>query len=375
MKILVLNAGSSSLKYKLFDGGKAVTGGEVERIGQSGGVKDHTEALAIAEKRLEKSGALLSFSSLDGVGHRVVHGGEKFTGPALVDDTLIERLKELIPLAPLHNPANIEGIVTMRRVVPHIPQVAVFDTAFHQSMPKEAFLYAIPLETYRRYGIRRYGFHGTSHHYVAKEAAKFLKKPLDELNIITLHIGNGASACAIEGGRSIDTSMGFTPLEGLVMGTRCGDLDPEIPLFLQKRGVDADALLNRESGLKGLCGESDMREVERLAAGGDQDAVTALELFARRIRKYIGAYAALLGRVDALVFTAGIGENSSVVRELSCMGLERFGIALDGGRNEEGRKEISAEGSSTKILVIPTDEELEIARETETLLNSLRGAI
>ena len=372
MKILVLNAGSSSLKYRLFENEKKVAGGIVERIGEKGGVKDHTEALAMAEKRLKESGAVLSFASLDAVGHRVVHGGEKFTGPAVVDEALIETLKGLIPLAPLHNPANIEGIVTMRKIAPHVPQVAVFDTAFHQSMPKEAFLYAIPLEMYRRYGIRRYGFHGTSHCYVAKEAAKLLQRPLGELNIITLHIGNGASACAIEGGRSIDTSMGFTPLEGLVMGTRCGDLDPEIPIFLQERGVDAAELLNKESGLKGLCGRSDMREVERLAAEGDKDAVTALELFARRIRKYIGAYAALLGRVDAVVFTAGIGENSSKVRESACRGLERFGIELDSDKNLEHRTEISTERSAVKLLVIPTDEELEIARQTGALLSDDR---
>ncbi len=372
MKVLVLNAGSSSLKYRLFDAGREIGSGVIERIGEQGGVKDHMEALKIAQDRMGADGVLSSFDSLDAVGHRVVHGGEKFTQPAVVDDELIDVLKKLVPLAPLHNPANIEGILTMRKIAPKIPQVAVFDTAFHQSMPKESFLYAIPLELYDRYAIRRYGFHGTSHSYVCKEAAKLLGRPPESLNLITLHLGNGASACAVESGRSIDTSMGFTPLEGLVMGTRCGDIDPQIPLFLNGKGVDAEEVLNRRSGLKGLCGHNDMREVLKLADEGFADAKTALSIYTRRIRKYIGAYAALLGRVDAVVFTAGIGEKSPKVRELSCRGLEGFGIELDSTKNSTGEVEISIESGPVKIFVIKTDEELEIARQTEALLSDAR---
>lgn len=372
MRVLVLNAGSSSLKYRLFDCEKEIGAGVVERIGEPGGVKDHMEALKIAQERLESDGALDSFDSLDAVGHRVVHGGERFTRPALVDEGLIEALEELVPLAPLHNPANIEGILTMRKIAPKTPQVAVFDTAFHQSMPKEAYLYAIPLEFYERYAIRRYGFHGASHAYVCKEAAKLLGRPPASLNMITLHLGNGASACAVEGGRSVDTSMGFTPLEGLVMGTRCGDIDPQIPLFLNEKGVDVQELLNRRSGLKGLCGHNDMREVLKLADEGCDDAKIALEIYTRRIRKYIGAYAALLGRVDALVFTAGIGEKSPEVRELSCRGLEGFGIEIDLSKNRAGETEISKEAGRVKIFVVKTDEELEIARQTEALLSDAR---
>ncbi len=372
MKILVLNAGSSSLKYRLFYEKKDVGGGIVESIGESGEAKDHMEALKLAETRLRSSGLIDRFDSLDAVGHRVVHGGDKFTEPVIVDTALIDALNGLKSLAPLHNPANIEGILTMQKIAPSVLQVAVFDTAFHQSMPKEAFLYAIPLELYQRYAIRRYGFHGISHSYVSKVAAGLLKKPLNRLNAITLHLGSGASVCAIKGGRSIDTSMGFTPLEGLVMGTRCGDLDPEIPLFLQKKGVDVEKILNEESGLKGLCGHSDMREVERLAEKKDKNAQMALELFARRVRKYIGAYFTLLKKVDALVFTAGIGENSTVIREMVCRGLNGLGIVLDMERNSRAETVISSDSSRTKIFVIHTDEELEIARQTEAFLSGNR---
>ncbi len=372
MKILVLNAGSSSLKYTLFKDGRELFRGMVAHIGEASGPKSHMEALKIAQKKIKESGAVETFERLDGVGHRVVHGGERFTEPTLVDETLIEELKELIPLAPLHNPANIEGIVTMGKIAPKIPQVAVFDTAFHQSMTKAAFLYAIPIEFYREHGVRRYGFHGTSHHYVAKEAAKLLKRPLEELNIITLHLGNGASACAIEGGKSVETSMGFTPLEGLVMGTRCGDLDPEIPLFLQEIGADVKDVLNYKSGLKGLCGSNDMRQVQKLAESGDEQAAVAIEIFTRRVKKYIGAYSALLGRVDALVFTAGIGEKSAYVRRLCCSGLDWLGFELDERENSKNSRVVSTEGSRVKILVIPTDEELEIALQTEAVLRDDR---
>ncbi len=369
MKILVLNSGSSSLKYKLFDRRRKVAEGLVEKIGEEGGVKDHREALESAERDLVERGALASFEDLDAAGHRVVHGGERFIEPTRIDSEVIEAIRELIPLAPLHNPANLAGIEMMARKVPQLPQVAVFDTAFHQTMPKEAYLYAIPMELYEKDGVRRYGFHGTSHSYVAKMAAEKLGRPLESLNLITLHLGNGASACAIENGKSVDTSMGFTPLAGLVMGTRCGDLDPEIAILMQKRGVDADRILNKLSGLKGLCGENDMRSVQEAALSGDEAAQTALKVYTHRIRHYIGAYFAILGRVDAIVFTAGVGEHSTLVRKLSCEGLEAMGIELDAARNEAGREDISAEGSKVRILVLPTDEELEIALQTEAVLN------
>ncbi len=372
MKILVLNAGSSSLKYTLFDDRETIVKGIVENICEKGEVKDHAKALEIVEKRVLETGGIRSFGELDGVGHRVVHGGERFTEPTLVDETLIEELKELIPLAPLHNPANIAGIESMLKLAPGFAQVAVFDTAFHQSMGEDAYLYAIPFELYEKYAIRRYGFHGTSHSYVAKEAAKLLKRPLEELNIITLHLGNGASACAIEGGRSVDTSMGFTPLEGLVMGTRCGDLDPEIPLFLQEIGVDPKDVLNYKSGLKGLCGRNDMRQIEKMAKKGNERASLAIDIFTRRIKKYIGAYTALLGRVEALVFTAGIGENSALIRKMCCAGLKDLGFEIDDTRNEKSESVVSTEKSRVKILVVPTDEELEISMQTEALLRDDR---
>ncbi|WP_201353489.1 acetate/propionate family kinase [Hydrogenimonas urashimensis] len=368
MKILVLNSGSSSLKYKLFSEGEAVADGIVEHIGEEGGVKDHREALEIAEKALIRAGAVESFDRLDAVGHRVVHGGERFIEPVRIDSEVIGAIRDLIPLAPLHNPANLEGIEMMKKKVPHVPQVAVFDTAFHQTMPKRSYLYAIPLEFYENYGVRRYGFHGTSHMYIAKKAAERLGKPLKTVNLITLHLGNGASACAIEKGQSVDTSMGFTPLAGLVMGTRSGDIDPEIPVMMEKKGLDADTVLNKQSGLRGLCGENDMRRIQERAAAGDEKSRTALEVYVHRIRHYIGAYMAQLGRVDALVFTAGIGEHSPLVRQMVCRGLEPLGIVLDTKKNADGRRDISAPKSQIRIFVIPTDEELEIALQTEAVL-------
>jgi acetate kinase len=368
MKILVLNSGSSSLKYKLFDGGEAVFGGVVERIGEPGGVPDHHAALRAAEEALARSGCLASLASLDAVGHRVVHGGERFVAPVLIDETVIEAIRALIPLAPLHNPANLEGIETVAAIAPALPQVAVFDTAFHQTMPESAYLYAIPYELYEREGIRRYGFHGTSHAYIAQEAARRLGKPLERCNLITLHLGNGASACAIRHGRSIDTSMGLTPLEGLVMGTRSGDLDPQIPLMLAQKGIDADTLLNRQSGLKGLCGDNDLRRVVARAEAGDAAALRALAVYVRRIRKYLGAYLLELGRIDALVFSAGVGEHSPKVRAMVCEGLEAFGIVVDPERNGRNAGDIAAEGLHTRVLVIPTDEERAIAEATERVL-------
>ena len=308
----------------------------IERIGEDGSAfSNFHEALKSVD---------IDFSKLDAVGHRVVHGGEKFTEATLIDDEVLKAIEELRVLAPLHNPVNLEGILVAKEHAPTTPQIAVFDTAFHSSMPKEAYLYALDYEMYEKHSIRRYGFHGTSHSFVAKEAAKILEKDLSELNLITLHLGNGASVCAIENGKSIDTSMGFTPLEGLVMGSRCGDLDPAIVLYMQKElslsAEEVDIELNKNSGLLGICGLNDLREILN---SSDKKAQLALSMMVRRIQKYIGAYMALLGRVDAIVFTGGIGENSPYIRD-RVMSSELF-------------KDI-------KSLVIKTDEELEIARET-----------
>jgi acetate kinase len=300
-----------------------------------------------------------------------VHGGEEFREPTLIDDAVIAAIRRKIPLAPLHNPANLLGIEVTRARRPDVPQVAVFDTAFHHSLPPHAYHYAIPYQLYETLQIRRYGFHGTSHQYVANADAAHLGKPLESLNLITLHLGNGASAAAVEKGRSVDTSMGMTPLEGLMMGTRCGDLDPAIVFFLATTGgktlEEVEGLLNSQGGLRGICGVNDMREALESAASGDDRARLAIEMYAYRIKKYIGAYLAVLGRVDALIFTAGIGENSAEIRARSCAGLAGLGIEIDPARNGErvdGVHEIQREGSPVKILVVPTNEELEIAEET-----------
>jgi len=305
------------------------------------------------------------------VGHRVVHGGEEFYRPTQIDDAVLATVKRLAPLAPLHNPANIAGIEVARAAFPKTPQVAVFDTAFHHTLPPVAYRYALPHETYQQHGVRRYGFHGTSHQFVAKQVAAHLERPLARLNAIVLHLGNGASAAAIENGRSVDTSMGLTPLEGLIMGTRSGDIDPAIVFHLARQAgmelEEIDRLLNRESGLRGICGDNDMREVERRAAAGDEQAELAVAMFAYRIKKYLGAYMAVLGRVDAIAFTAGIGENSPTVRARCLAGLEPLGVELDEGRNTAGRGacyEIQADTSGVKVLVVATDEELEIAEQT-----------
>jgi acetate kinase len=319
---------------------------------------------------LRETGALGGVEELAAIGHRVVHGGEAFHAPTLVDDDVIAAIRQMIPLAPLHNPANLDGILVARELFPDVPQVAVFDTAFHQTMPRTAYRYAIPGYLYREHHVRRYGFHGTSHHYVAKQAARLLDKPLSQCNLITLHLGNGASATAIRDGASVDTSMGMTPLEGLVMGSRCGDIDPAVHFYLCRHlGFDNDTLddlLNRQSGLLGLCGVNDMREVHRLAEAGDEDAELALGVTCHRLKKYIGAYMALLGRVDALVFTGGIGENDAEVRHCACAGLEALGVALDTDANDAATTQarvISAVDSRVAVLVVPTDEELEIAQQ------------
>ena len=385
MKILVINTGSSSIKYQLFDmeDESVISSGIAEKIGEDQGFlthrrygeekrlsrrfKDHKEAFQLIRE-------LLIEKDISAVGHRVVHGGEKFTSSVLIDDDVIDAIKENIPLAPLHNPHNLEGIYILRRLFPDIPHVAIFDTAFHQGMPAEAFLYAIPYSLYEKCRIRRYGFHGTSHAYVSEMAAVHMKKPLSKLNLITIHLGNGASITAIKEGKSIDTSMGMTPLEGLVMGTRSGDIDPAIPFFLMDHlkmsPEEVYKILNNESGLKGICGRNDMREILDKRKKGDPYADLAVRIYCYRIKKYIGAYMAILGRCDAIIFTAGIGENSALIRELCLSGLENFGIRIDNKRNIEHWKEISTEDSVVRVFVIPTDEELKIARETKRIVLS-----
>jgi len=400
MKILVLNSGSSSLKFQLFDlpGLTVSASGHIEQIGseksasqltffdstgvenrlrRDDAVADHRQAIGVMREMLRESGTLTGIGELAGIGHRVVHGGEAFQQPVRIDETVIESIEQLIPLAPLHNPANLMGIRVAMEHVAGIPQVAVFDTAFHQSIPEHAYLYALPYRLYEENKIRRYGFHGTSHSYVARQAALYLDRPAEDLNMITLHLGNGASAAAIRGGECIDTSMGLTPLEGLVMGTRSGDLDPAILFYLAREmGLDMnalDTLLNKQSGLKGICGENDMRTISEAAEQGDLRAQLALTMFCYRLKKYIGAYIAVLGGVDCIVFTGGIGENSAVVRQLSCQNLEGLGLSLDEEKNSlrpKGILEIQSTDSQVSLLVIPTNEEYEIASQTLRLIGT-----
>ena len=392
--VLVLNVGSSSIKYQLlgFDGeggGERRATGLVERVGGPGGVlehrpadaapyrregafADHRQALDAVLEAFRTAGPDLDAVPLAAVGHRVVHGGTEFTRATLVDEAVLGRIRELNPLAPLHNPPNLTGIEVAAAAFPGVPQVAVFDTAFHRTLPAAAHTYAVPGEWRERYSVRRYGFHGTSHQYVARRAAEFLGRRPERTDVIVLHLGNGASAAAVAGGRSVDTSMGLTPLEGLVMGTRSGDLDPAVPAYLQRvAGLDAaevERALNHDSGLLGLAGSNDLRDVHRAAAAGDAAAKLAIDVYCHRIRKYVGAYYAVLGRLDAIVFTAGVGENDARTRALSLSGLEHLGIAVDAVRNEaadaHGERCISPEGAPIAVLVIPTDEEIEIARQS-----------
>jgi acetate kinase len=398
--VLVLNVGSSSIKYQLLeldpddhdhdaDGGNRLATGLVDRIGGGGEgtlthkrpdakpyevtstFEDHAHALTAILAAFHEAGPDLDAIKLTAVGHRVVHGGTEFTRATVLDDDVLERIRALSPLAPLHNPPNITGIEVARQAFPDVPQVAVFDTAFHRTLPEAAHTYAVPLAWREQHAVRRYGFHGTSQQYVSRRAAAFLGRPVAEANLIVLHLGNGASVSAIEAGRSVETSMGLTPLEGLVMGTRSGDLDPAIPEYLQRvAGLDAEAVdnaLNKESGLLGLAGSNDLRDVKRKAADGDPAAKLAIDVYCHRIRKYVGAYYAVLGRVDAIVFTAGVGENDPRTRALSLAGLERLGIAVDEGRNvaeQNGERFVSPDGSEVAVLVIPTDEEIEIARQS-----------
>ena len=387
-RVLVVNTGSSSIKYQLFemDGQKVLASGLVERIGEVGArlthragggdplvvedrVADHSEGFERVFRAFETSGEPIG--DLAGIGHRVVHGGDRLTAPTRIDDAAIAAIADQAPLAPLHNPSNLLGIRIAMASFPDTPQVAVFDTAFHQTMPPRAWRYALPADLAAELRIRRYGFHGTSHAYVSRKAAEHLDRPAGELNLITLHLGNGASVAAVQGGRCIDTSMGLTPLEGLVMGTRSGDLDPAVVFYLHREAGlsvdDIDDLLNKRSGMLGLAGANDMREVARRVAEGDGAATEALDVYCYRIRKYVGAYAVALGRLDALVFTAGIGENSAGVRAGVCQGLEGLGIVLDRDRNQARSSElrtVSADGSAVAVLVVPTNEELEIAEQT-----------
>jgi acetate kinase len=375
--VFVLNTGSSSVKYRVVDAvtGEVAATGVLDRIGEAGsgahdhGAADHSAAIATILQRLDGI-------PIDAVGHRIVHGGERYVDATVIDDEVERGIEALAPLAPLHNPPGLLGIRAARAALPDVPQVAVFDTAFHATLPLAARSYAIDSRVARAHQIRRYGFHGTSYRIVAERAAAFLERPLAELKLIVLHLGNGASAAAIDGGRSVDTSMGMTPLEGLVMGTRSGDIDPAVLLYLQRNaglGVDdLDALLNRQSGLLGLSGHSDLREVTTAAEAGDRNAQLALEVYLHRIRHYIGAYIAVLGGVDALVFTAGVGENSAIVRSGAVAGLAGLGIEVDAVANAAASgaaRRISPAGGRVDVLVIPTDEELQIARETAAVLD------
>lgn len=392
--VLVVNSGSSSLKYQLIDveAGRALANGLIERIGQAEGhvqhrredtgndrdtwdtddeIADHDAAFRLMLDAFEAHGPSLESHPPVAVGHRVVQGGSRFVEPTVVTDRVKREIEQLEELAPLHNPANLAGIVAAQQAFPDVPHIAVFDTAFHQTLPPAAFTYAIDRELAAKHHVRRYGFHGTSHRFVSRAAAEFLGQPVEELRMIVLHLGNGASACAVSGGRSVETSMGMTPLEGLVMGTRSGDIDPAVLLHLQRvAGLDTNAidkLLNSQSGVLGLSGHRDMRDLVGAFESGDEAATLALEVYTHRIRAYVGAYAAQLGRVDAIAFTAGVGENSPIVREWSLAGLEGFGVELDADRNRErgsGARRISTDASRTAVLVVPTNEELEIARQT-----------
>ncbi|BDH07737.1 acetate kinase [Streptomyces seoulensis] len=399
-RVLVLNSGSSSLKYQLLDmrDGSRLAVGLVERIGeqtsrlrhtplatgesreQSGPIADHDTALKAVAEELARDGLGLDSPELAAIGHRVVHGGMFFTEPTVVDDSVIAEIERLIPVAPLHNPANLTGIRTAMALRPDLPQVAVFDTAFHTSMPESAARYAIDPRIADRHRIRRYGFHGTSHAYVSRETARLLGKEPQDVNVIVLHLGNGASASAVERGRCVDTSMGLTPLEGLVMGTRSGDLDPAVIFHLARVGDmsmdEIDTLLNKRSGLFGLCGDNDMREIRRRVDEGDEAAALAFDIYIHRIKKYIGAYYAVLGTVDAVAFTAGVGENAAAVRSAAIAGLTGLGLAVDeelnAVRGGEARL-ISPGDARAAVAVVPTDEELEIADQTYALVGPAAG--
>lgn len=392
MKVLVVNCGSSSLKYQLFEmeDESVLAKGLVERIGLEGSVltheatgkdkavinadiKNHTIGIGLVLEALVDAnhGVIASMSEIDAIGHRAVHGGEKFTDSALVTEDVIKAIEECIEMAPLHNPPNIAGINACAELMPGVPQVVVFDTAFHQTMPKKAYMYALPYEAYEKYGIRRYGFHGTSHKYVSQRVAEIMGKDYNDLKIITCHLGNGSSVAAIKNGKCLETSMGFTPLEGLVMGTRCGNIDPAIIPFLMKKEnmtmEEIDTYINKKAGVLGVSGvSSDFRDIEKAAAEGNERAQLALDMFIYEVVKYIGSYAAAMNGVDAIVFTAGVGENAIDMRAKITAGIEYLGTKIDNEKNNVRGKEreISAPGSKVKVFIIPTNEELVIARDT-----------
>lgn len=397
MKILAVNCGSSSIKYKLLDmdSEETIAQGSLQKIGERSSSQIHflgskktkiRERIANHKQGLRElfnivvnkdRGILKSLSEISAIGHRVAHGGEKFLEPALIDEEVIQVIRKLIPLAPLHNPPNLAGIEAALSLLPQTPQVAVFDTTFHQSLPPKAFLYGLPYEYYKKQGIRRYGFHGTSHKYVCQKAARLVDIPLDRLRMIVCHLGNGCSITAVQKGESVDTSMGFTPLEGVMMGTRCGDLDPGIILWmLEQAGLSPDKvrdILNTRSGLLGISEISnDVREIKKAEQNDNHLARLALDIFVYRIKKYIGSYVAILSGLDTLVFTGGIGENDSEIRRRICEGLQFLGINLDEEKNNKaGTRIINKNDSSVKILVIPTDEEIMIARETQKIIQKI----
>ena len=398
MKVLVINCGSSSLKYQLIDSQseEVLAKGLCERIGIEGSsvthqkagegkkteavlMKDHTDAVKVVIEKLTDpaEGVIASLKEIDAVGHRIVHGGEKFKGSVVIDDSVLEAIAECNDLAPLHNPANLIGIRSCQKVMPGVPMVAVFDTAFHQTMPQSHYMYAIPYEYYEKYKIRRYGFHGTSHKYVSQQAAEMLGRPLEELRLITCHLGNGSSICAINGGKSFDTSMGFTPLDGLPMGTRAGNIDPAIIEFLaEHENMDAHEvinILNKKSGMLGISGvSSDFRDLDTAVADGNARAALAKDMFNLSVKKIIGSYVAEMGGVDAIIFTAGVGENDRSVRWDVCEHLEYLGIKIDPEKNKYRGKQmdISIDWARVRVLVIPTNEELMIAKDTERLVSA-----
>lgn len=401
MKVFVLNCGSSSVKYQLFnmEDESVMAKGLVERIGsddailthtptgrssvkQVSSILDHTTAIGQVLEMLvhPEHGVIRDISEIRAVGHRVLHGGPTFTQSVLINSEVKDAIRDCIPLGPLHNPANLMGILAAESNIPGVPQVAVFDTAFHQTMPKHAFLYPLPYVLYERHKVRRYGFHGTSHRYIARRAAEALNRPSKGLRLISCHLGNGASVAAIKDGKCIDTSMGLTPLEGLMMGTRSGDIDPAVVFYVMKHENltidEMDSLLNKHSGLLGVSGISgDMREIEAAVKSGDERAKVAFDIYEYRIRKYIGAYAVALDGVDAIVFTAGIGENSPLLRQRVCEGLGFLGVTIDPEKNNSRGKEvnITGEDSKVKVLVIPTNEELVIARDTLEIVSAVNS--
>ncbi|MDR0138062.1 acetate kinase [Metabacillus idriensis] len=391
-KVIAINAGSSSLKFQLFEmpAEDVLTAGLVERIGldqavftisvngekmtETTDIPDHAVAVKILLSKLTELGIINSLDEIEGIGHRVVHGGEKFNDSVLITPETLKEIEELSELAPLHNPANVVGIKAFKEVLPNVPAVAVFDTAFHQTMPDQSFLYSLPYEYYEKFGIRKYGFHGTSHKYVSERAAELLGRPIEQLRLISCHLGNGASIAAIEGGKSIDTSMGFTPLAGVAMGTRSGNIDPAlIPFIMEKTGhsaIEVLDILNKKSGLLGISGlSSDLRDITKAAEEGNDRARTSLEVFASRIHKYIGSYAARMSGVDAIIFTAGIGENSIDIRERVLRGLEFMGVYWDPALNQVRGEEafVSYPHSPVKVIIIPTNEEVMIARDVERI--------